>query len=150
MLDLLVTNIKSNAKTVKVGILKNATGDVDDGAIYEQPKETIAEYAAKNEFGSARIPSRPFMRTTIKKQSSNWQNIVAHLIKESNLDIETVLTAIGERAAADVRDTIKNGKFVPNAPMTIELKRLKGRPNPEQTLIDSGNMISSIGYEVQK
>lgn len=149
-LDDLLKEFDAVLPSVKIGVLESATPDVDDGDIYTKPTETIAEYAAKNEFGTAQIPSRPFLRNTIKNKSEEWQDVLSKLLTQKNLDIETALTAIGEAAAADVRDTINAGRFRPNAPLTIQQKREKGRPNPDHPLIDSANMLSSIGYEVIK
>lgn len=108
----------------------------------------VAEYAAKNEFGSysEHIPKRPFMRSTfeqgghlelIRKAAFKYLSEVA----ENNRGAKEGLTKLGLFVAGRVKKNIRDGNFTPNppnAPATI------ARKGSDQQLLDTGLMTQSI------
>lgn len=56
---------------VRAGVMEDAT--TDEG-------ERVAEYAAYNEFGTSRVPPRPFMRKTLERERENWIRGVGALL----------------------------------------------------------------------
>ena len=127
---------------VKAGILNNAT--TTDG-------KSIAEYAVYNEFGTSRIPARPFMRTVAKEKPKQWVGEMVRHIRGRATDPaiwKQALGVAGESMKSDIKDSIQNRSWVPNAPATIAAKKRKGKVEPDHPLMDTGQMISAVSYEV--
>ena len=127
---------------VKAGVLKGAT--TTNG-------QSIAAYAAYNEYGTAHIPPRPFLRTTASDKISSWQNVLAHAVTGKVEDQQTwtrALTLTGEAMKANIKETIQRGGFAANAPGTIKAKQRSGKREPDHPLIDTGQMLAAISYEV--
>lgn len=135
--------------------------------------QTVAQVATANEFGtktkkgSTHIPSRPFLRTAFKKN----RQLIIKLVEESfllkNIIDNTRFDKIGLKMVDMVRDSIRNGNWIPNA-KTTKLSKLKfnTRKIVEKTdekskqkvnlelgkikpLIDRGIMIKSVNYEIR-
>lgn len=127
---------------VKAGILNNAT--TTDG-------KSIAEYAVYNEFGTSRIPARPFMRTVAKEKPRQWIGEMVRHVRGGATDPavwKQALGVAGESMKSDIKDSIQNGAWAPNAPATIAAKKRKGKVEPDHPLIDTGQMIAAVSYEV--
>lgn len=127
---------------VKAGILNNAT--TTDG-------KSIAEYAVYNEFGTSRIPARPFMRTVAKSEPKKWVGTMVGHIRGRATDPaiwKQALGVAGESMKSDIKDSIQNGSWTPNAPATVRAKARKGKVEPDHPLIDTGQMIAAVSYEV--
>lgn len=144
--DRLLQTIKTNLEelaslTIKVGVQGNeAAEQYGDGK-----GVTVAEVAVFNEYGTGRIPARPFMRETIE-QTDNWaaESAKVHNAVIDGKDPYEVAELLGQKAASDVQDTIYDGDFVPNSPATI---KKKGSSKP---LIDTGQLVGSITYVVEE
>ncbi len=141
---------KLDGKTTLVaGVLKGSTADVDDGKIHKTVP--VAPYAAANEFGTEKIPPRPFLRTTFAAKEQEWRKAVFLALQRRGVDHpEMALRDVGGLVRGDIVATIRTGHFTPLSPKTIEAKRRKGRPEPETPLIDTGSLIRSVAYEVRK
>ena len=106
----------------------------------------IAAYAAYNEFGTKRIPARPFLGSTFDERRSAWGKAADIAIDRALTDLQTFergLGQLGELAQRDVQDKITSISSPPNSAATIEAK---GSSNP---LIDTGAMRTAIRYEVK-
>lgn len=129
----ILKNLKKEDKSYsKIGIQSNA-GE-NDGV-------SIAEYAAANEFGTDKIPSRPFMRETYDKNLNKISLKVLSIqndIYEGRKSFESGLKELGQWYEGIVKEAIKSGNWQANAPKTIEKK---GSSKP---LIDTGTMRNSI------
>jgi len=132
-----VDNVKDAA--IKVGILRGQG---------EHPNSeygaTVAEIAFWNEFGTKRIPARPFLRTTLKAEKIAYKAAFKAALREVLARRFTATKAIGQigaKVAADIQNTITTLVSPPNSPLTIERK--KGKANP---LIDSGTLRRSITW----
>ncbi len=130
---------------VKAGILEGATAN--------ESGQNVAEYAARNEFGTSRIPSRPFLRKTCDDKESNWiDGFGKVLVKMSPAQ---ALKMLGIRMQDDIVATIKSNMPPRNADSTIAKKtkgvtrggQTVGSHNPG-TLIDTGSMLNAVNYEV--
>lgn len=107
----------------------------------------VLDYAMYNEFGTSRIPARPFMQTAYDRNEAEMNKFVdflAQQIIDGKSNADRVLRILGETYQLKVQETIRNAKewAVPNAPGTIEQK---GSSSP---LIDEGRMVGSVRYEV--
>jgi HK97 gp10 family phage protein len=128
--------------TARAGIPAGAT--TTDG-------KSIPEYAAYNEFGTSRIPARPFMRNTMNEHQNEWCETLAGALKGKiqHDNAKKAMGLVGEQMKAHIQQTIQKGSFAPNAPRTVANKRAKGKVEPDHPLIDTGQMIASIISEVK-
>jgi len=153
---------------VKAGILEGATNKAG-GA-------NIASYAFWNEFGttipvtpkmraymhyngvhlkkdttSISIPPRPFMRTVAKERPKVWiGTMVGHIRgRASNPAIwKEALGKAGEQMVKDIQNSIQNGSWTPNAPLTVKWKAERGKSQPDKPLFDTGAMFAAVKFEV--
>ena len=108
----------------------------------------VASYATTNEYGEVIngvvIPARPFMQQTVDKNKKKWMEIFPKLVNKYQGNINNIFNALGVIIQDDIRVTIVDGDFVPNAPYTV---KLKGKNSP---LRDTLRMYDSIEWEVIK
>jgi hypothetical protein len=106
---------------------------------------SMPEIAASNEFGTDKIPARPFMSTSFDE---NRNAIYAFIQKnyEKILDgkqtTEKALGLVGIAMVGLIQKKIRQIVYPPNAPSTI---KIKGSSKP---LIDYGQMIQSVREKV--
>ena len=125
--------------TVDVGII--------DAGKHDDSDETVAEIGYKNEFGTDKIPSRPFFRLTVvrtKKKLSEMKIAILKKIQLGEMDKKTGLGLLGDFFRGELQQTIVDLDTPPNAALTI---MLKGSSNP---LIDTGQLKNSITYVVNE
>lgn len=121
------------ANGVRVGFLEG--GRYEDGT-------SIAAVAFWNEYGTSRAPPRPFFRTAIDNQSSEWASILGRAAKHYNYDSAQVMAAMGTKMAEDIQQSIVGWQDPANAESTV---KKKGFNKP---LIDTGTMQRSVDFEV--
>jgi hypothetical protein len=120
--------------SVRVGFL--------EGALY--PDGTpVAAVAFWNEFGTTRIPARPFFRTTITDKSSEWADRLGKAAIRYEYDGLKTMELMGQTMAEDVQESINGWTDPANADSTIEKKGF------DKPLIDTGDMLRSVDYEVE-
>lgn len=129
--------------TLRVGVMENAR-NIDTG-------EPVAPYAAANEFGTSRIPARPFLRSTIDAKGTEWADYLGRAIR-ARVPLQTALKLTGEKMKSDVKATIAGDMAPANAPSTIRRKLRQedegGGMMHAGTLIETGSLLRSIEYEV--
>lgn len=133
---------------VLVGIREQAkTGTASKRGRTSEPGLSIAEYGAKNEFGSGNIPERSFMRNPFDK---NLEKLTRFSKKEylkaimGEKDSVQALNTIGSYMQSLIQERIRDIITPPNSPVTIAIKK-SGKP-----LIDYGFLINSITYTVRR
>lgn len=163
-------------RTVQVGVLdpniaRYATY-VEYGWV-QRATEKQARYlnAARGKFATRHVkagtalvnPPRPFLRSTFEAEYPKWQRLLRnHLKKDWN--VTNALVTVGERAANDIKATIRNGgtskeQFDRRAPLTMELlkadaarkgvKSEKGSASAtDKPLQVSGALLHNIGLKV--
>ena len=124
---------------VQVGFLSSAK--------YEDGK-SVAQVAMSNEYGvpQKRQPPRPFMRTALKK-AKEWKKTFDFMIKKGFVrggDFKTSFNTLGLVVQGDIKTSIKELTAPALAQLTIDKK---GFSKP---LIDTGYMLDSVNYEVNK
>lgn len=124
--------------TVKVGFFSDS-GEEPNGV-------TVAEVATYNEYGTGRIPARPFMRQTVDAKQGDWANLAQNVEKRvvGGMGIHQGLELIGIKAKGDTQEMIDKGDFAPNAPATIRRKK------SSHPLIDTGRMRASVSFKVEE
>jgi len=101
--------------------------------------------AAANEYGTTKIPARPFMRFTFEKNKSVYERLLTNIVNDivyDRVDLDYAYNALGERVSRDIKREIKEWKDPPNAASTIAKK---GRDDP---LVDTGDMMRSVSYKL--
>lgn len=117
--------------TLEVGFFENA----------KYPNgEQVAQVASKNEFGTPRIPPRPFFRNAIKKNANKWGEVFKR--EASNKAPILALGTLGEVIRSDIVQSINQLNTPPNSPSTIEKK---GSSKP---LVDTGKMRASVNFRL--
>lgn len=125
-------------KSVKVGIQSDAGSD-ESGSIVDR--------AVYNEFGTRRIPARPFMRGAYDDNQADLSRTKGQVwgrIIDGTLSPQRGAALLGQRHEGQVKEKITSIKTPPNAPSTIAAK---GSSNP---LIASGQMRQSVRYKVDE
>lgn len=102
----------------------------------------VASVASFNEYGTAKIPPRPFFRNAIAKNSNKWNDILANELRNS-VDVELAYHRVGEVAKGDIVESIMQTNTPPNSPLTIAKKR------SSKPLVDTSFMRSSVNYKVK-
>jgi HK97 gp10 family phage protein len=128
---------------VAVGILEGAQ---NDGA--QNDGVSVAEYATYNEFGTEKIPSRPFMATSFDENAASISNdftVQYSKILRGAQTARGALTAIGLKHVGSIKSVITGRNFLPKlADATIARKK-----GSTKTLIDSSVMVNSVQISVR-
>ena len=105
-----------------------------------------ATKAAINEYGTSKIPQRPFMRTAVSRHGKSWGEKSAKSVQSviKGMPISQVTELVGMQMKSDISSTLTNGPWTPNSVVTIA-KKGSSRP-----LIDTGELRASITYKVEK
>ena len=130
---------------VKVGVLASK------GGLAEHDGITMVELAAIHEFGSpaANIPERSFLRRTFEVKEKEFAAITRKLatqIIKTDMTIDKALNILGAWGSAEVKKFVTVGDNVKPALKKATIDR-KGSSRP---LIDTGRMINSVQWEVEK
>ena len=127
-------NIKTLQKTdIKVGLI----GGKADGH--------VIEYAGYNEFGTSRIPSRPFMRQTFEENESRMSAAIgaAYASIQGGASVYPEVNKIGLLYKGLIQRMIGS-----NMPPGLKPKTI-ARKGSSKSLIDTGRMRQSIDFEVK-
>ncbi len=119
--------------SVSVGFLAGAT--YPDGT-------PVAQVAFWNEYGTTKIPPRPFFRTMIANESPGWGVMMAKATKHFEYSGDEVLKFMGLKISEQLQQSIVGWQTPPNAPYTIAKKGFN------KPLIDSGHLQNSVDFEV--
>lgn len=107
----------------------------------------VATKAAAHEFGTTRIPARPFMRPTVAEKKRAWLDQLAQgskAILRGEASPRGVLEAVALRAAGDVAKSIRAVSAPPLSPKTVKRKGF------EKPLVETGQMLQSVTGVVEK
>ena len=117
-----------------------ATAKYDDGT-------PVAAVAAWNEFGTKRIPERPFFRQAIQGADRDLVPIIKYNLDPKTLAIDRPLAGkLGTAMKGRIQKSITVLRTPANAPSTTAPRpRGKGSSNP---LIDTGFMRKSVTYKI--
>ena len=108
--------------------------------------ESVAFYAACNEYGTKSIPERSFMRSSFDESIGAIKSDMdqqAGLVMDGRKDIRSALGTIGLKHQARIKAKINSNIRPENADSTIAIKK------SSTTLIDTGTMRNSIHYVVR-
>lgn len=139
--------VKLEKASLLVGIQEQAktTAQSKNGRT-QKAGQSVAEYAAKNEFGDGNIPERSFMRTAFDENLDLIENATADQygkIIDGDIALTQGLNVIGQIITGLIQTKIRAIIFPPNSPRTIAMK---GSSKP---LIDFGQMVKSVTYAIR-
>lgn len=129
-----------------VGIFDGVSVAREDGS-----PALIAEYAAYNEFGTERIPERPWMRQCLDRHGPEYEADLAagqERIVTGKATTRQVLTALAVKLQRHLKESITRGDFAPLAESTLERRRDRGNVSTKP-LIDTGAMRNAVQWEVR-
>lgn len=138
-----VQNLKGNI--IKVGI-QHGTG-VFARNISNKHDARVAQYAFYNEFGTEKIPQRSFMRTAFDENLKKIEiaiEIEYQKVLSKSMSTDVMLGRIGLLMTNFIQKKIRSIFSPPNSPVTIAKKK------SSKPLIDTGRMINSVRYVIQK
>lgn len=120
----------------------------------------VAAVAYQNEYGTDKIPARPFMRPAQMENENKWIRIAEKKTAEAiekGAGIDYILTALGVVAVGDIQKAISDVYSPPLAKYTIEQRlRKRGLSWDELTdtltkpLVDSGIMRSTVSFQIKE
>jgi len=96
------------------------------------------------------IPERSFLRATMSDKKQHLSSMSAKLIGnviDGKMSIDRAFKLLGEEAAALVKERMGSSKLKPLAASTIRKKTVDGKKGTSP-LIDTGQLVNSIGYQV--
>ena len=124
------------------GLTSTATLNV---GFFESSRYTAGTYVAQvariQEYGSIKIPPRPFFRNAIDNNMQKWLDFLGRDLVNTN-NAELSYNRLGEMARGDIVESITQLDTPPNAPKTIARK---GSSNP---LIDTGFLRANVTFKV--
>ena len=117
--------------------------------VHGETHSDMVVIAASNEFGTATIPERSYLRSTIDEGAREVAEDLAgalgnYLRDPGRVDLLQRLGLVGEKWVGKVKRKIIDLKLPPNAPSTIARK---GSTNP---LVDTGRLLNSITWATFK
>lgn len=119
-----------------------------DAASGDASASELVEIARSIEYGTVTAPSRPFLRTALKRNRRRWTNGLSAAVPAAGSGdlrrVEMVVRKVGVMMVGDVQATIRKGPWAPNAPATI---RRKGSAMP---IVDTSQLIQSIRSVVER
>ena len=125
-----------NNKSVKAGVFEGS-GSEDNGT-------SLVDVAFYNEYGTSKIPARPFVRIASEKNQQTWANEAERVVDKVVAGYDANFSILGNTMKENIQDVIGDKNLlVPNSPATI---RRKGHDKP---LIDTGKLKASIDFGVE-
>ena len=100
-------------------------GVLSDTGAYPEGTVNLADVATFNEFGTERIPPRPFMRQSFDKNLDEMKRFVEArygMVVDGKLTVSQALKEVGVFFKGKVQAIFREGDFAPNAPSTIARK----------------------------
>lgn len=126
------------------------TVGIHDGtSVYPETGETLLQVAFYQEFGTAHIPPRSFLRTPIAKNMNRIEKVRNACLKQvvnDGADPMVAFGRLGMMLVAVVQEAIARGIKPKLDEKTMQEKRRLGYP--DTALIRTGKLYSSIGYRI--
>lgn len=122
---------------VKVGVLGNGSAN----------GISVQDYAIFNEYGTSRMPARPFFRLSVG--TANAQNEIKEYMKQQveqiiqgGMSAQQAYENLGTFVVQKIKKTIASGNFAALNPQTV---KKKGHSKP---LMDTHSLYESINFEI--
>ena len=129
-----------DSKNVMIGVTGKTNGERGNALLM-----AVHEYGTQDGRIPERRPIRLSMENNSDKYARRFQLGLDKVLKDE-MSVDVALKSIGEEAAGDVKITIMNGLTPPLADSTVRARK----DNSDTPLSDTGELVSSITYEVRK
>jgi hypothetical protein len=146
-----LVNDSSRRNEIEAGFLDSAEADIaqqnEYGGVHattQEFRDRLAESQGRPTGGS--YPSqwnttpRPFMQAAFSDMQESSSTAFVNNIKKT-YNFESALGAAGLEMVSAIKKSIVGGEWAENNPQIV---RMKGNATP---LIDSGNMLNSVGWD---
>ena len=125
---------------VEIGILAEDKNRKPSGK-----QTTILEYAVYNEFGTSKMPARPFFRIAIDENEEKTKRSIKkyfNMVLTGRYTGEEALKKLGEEVRGNIIRSIQeaNNWATPLSPLTLKAK-LRKRPDNSKILIDDRYLV---------
>lgn len=135
---------KARATKMKFGILGSGLG----GKRHKGVKLTIVEIGSVHEFGapSVNIPERSFIRKTFDDKQGEVADVAEEFFGQyimGDISYDAATKGVGEFVKGLIQTTMRDLSSPALKAITIQLK------GSSQPLIDTGQLLDSIEYEVE-
>ena len=131
-------------KSVDVGLQ-------NDGTMGKDCETLVSQYAYYNEYGTGRIPSRPFMRNAFDQNKADILRTTRKLwdgVMTGRLDANQAAGVLGQSHVDHIIGQIESGDFEKNAESTIARKSTSAGVG-DSPLEDTGQMKQSVRHVVK-
>lgn len=122
------------------------TNSLADKAVLVGLHGETAERGAYNEYGTAFIPERSFMRSAFDENQSKLSKAAARLyqaVQDDKMTPDQALGLLGEMHQGQIQEKILSNIPPPNAPATVKAKKTS------KTLVDTGQMRQSVRWIIE-
>ena len=128
---------KLDGMEVVAGMLRDS-GKASNGASY-------VDIATWNEYGTRRIPSRPFIRISADTNKAAWGRLAQRCVNDviNGDSPRDAAQVVGRRMVEDIREVFGSSQLKANASSTIARK---GRNEP---LVYSGEMRRRVNFRIE-
>lgn len=137
---------------VKIGFLEDKPHTGADG---NPSGLMLVELAMIHELGTPALPERSFLRRTFEVKASDFAALVVKLTKAilaDKLDYDRALEILGQWSVREIQTFVRTNQVQPpTSDAATAAKNLRaGQPPdaPATTLVDTGQLINGVTYEV--
>lgn len=129
----------------KIGKASVKVGVQADAGVHSESGESLVDIGIWNEYGTAHIPSRPFIRQTFEDNQQALAQYLGRVVENvaKGDDLVQELSKFGQWYQDKQKKILKSYPWTPNAPST---RRSKKSSKP---LVDTSQLVNSIRYKVE-
>ncbi|HHF5750533.1 hypothetical protein [Haemophilus influenzae] len=129
----------------KIGKASVKVGVQADAGVHSESGENLVDIGIWNEYGTAHIPSRPFIRQTFEDNQQALAQYLGRVVENvaKGDDLVQELSKLGQWYQDKQKKTLTSYPWTPNAPST---RRHKKSSKP---LVDTSQLVNSIRYKVE-
>lgn len=129
----------------KIGKARVKVGVQADAGVHSESGENLVDIGIWNEYGTAHIPSRPFIRQTFEDNQQAAAQYLGRVVSSvaKGADLVQELSKLGQWYQDKQKNTLKSYPWTPNAPSTRKRKK------SSKPLVDTSQLVNSIRYKVE-
>lgn len=129
----------------KIGKARVKVGVQADAGIHSESGESLVDIGIWNEYGTAHIPSRSFIRQTFEDNQQALAQYLGRVVENvaKGDDLVQELSKLGQWYQDKQKKTLTSYPWTPNAPST------RRRKKSSKPLVDTSQLVNSIRYKVE-
>lgn len=150
-----ISKMSKSQSYVKAGLLSSKKASRPDGEM------TNAELGVIHEFGTSKIPARPFVGPSFNNKKDFYKKMLMTLAKrvvtagilfDEKFTLEKALGILGQKMSADMKAFVVGGApLKPDNSPAVKARKEKlssGAAGSVRPLVDTGRMVNSLTYAV--